>query len=167
MELDLREAIETGDLDVFYQPIIEAGSGKIFACEALARWDRRGHGFVPPGEFIPLAEETGLIFALGEAVLRKACLAAVEWPRDIDVAVNLSARQFQGGDLVALIAKCLDDSGLPANRLELEITEIGAHRRQVSGAEDLGGAAAVGRSHLARRFRHGVFVALLFVEFSF
>ena len=123
MELDLREAVETGDVDVFYQPVIEVGSGKIIACEALARWDRRGHGFIPPSEFIPLAEETGLIFALGEAVLRKACLAAVEWPRDIDVAVNLSARQFEGGDVVALIAKCLDDSGLPANRLELEITE--------------------------------------------
>ena len=124
MELDLREAIETGDLDVFYQPVIEVGSGKIIACEALARWDRRGHGFVLPAEFIPLAEETGLIFALGEVVLRKACLAAAEWPRNIAVAVNLSVRQFQGGDLVALIAKCLDDSGLPANRLELEITEL-------------------------------------------
>ena len=123
MELDLREAIETGALDVFYQPVVEVGSGKIAACEALARWDRPGHGLVPPREFIPLAEETGLIFALGEAVLRKACLAAVEWPQDIRVAVNLSPRQFQGGDIVGLIAKCLADSGLPADRLDLEITE--------------------------------------------
>lgn len=124
MELDLREAIETGNVDVFYQPVIEVGSGKIIACEALARWNWRGHGLVLPCEFIPLAEETGLIFALGEVVLRKACRAVLGWPPDIDVAVNLSARQFQAGDLVALIAKCLDDLGLPANRLELEITEL-------------------------------------------
>ncbi|HXZ17904.1 MAG TPA: EAL domain-containing protein [Roseiarcus sp.] len=123
MELDLREALETGDVDVFYQPVVEVESGKIVACEALARWDRPGHGFILPGEFIPLAEETGLILALGEVVLRKACLAASGWPQDVSVAVNLSVRQFQGGDLVALVAKCLEDSGLPANRLELEVTE--------------------------------------------
>jgi diguanylate cyclase (GGDEF)-like protein len=123
MELDLREAVERDRLEVFFQPVIDVETREIIACEALARWNRHGHGYVSPAEFIPLAEETGLILLLGECVLRKACEEAARWPRKIGVAVNLSARQFQSGDLVALITSTLHRTGLEAKRLELEITE--------------------------------------------
>jgi diguanylate cyclase (GGDEF)-like protein len=123
MEIDLRETVENDRLEVFFQPVIDVGTREIIACEALARWKRDGHGYVPPVEFIPLAEETGLIVALGGCVLRKACEEAARWPRKIGVAVNLSARQFQSGDLVALVEDTLRSSGLEAQRLELEITE--------------------------------------------
>ena len=123
MEIDLRETLEQNALDVFFQPVIAVDSGEIVACEALARWRRPGHGYVPPAEFIPLAEETGLIAPLGEAVLRKAALAAARWPAALRVSVNLSARQFQGADLIALVKDALAQSKLPARRLELEVTE--------------------------------------------
>jgi diguanylate cyclase (GGDEF)-like protein len=123
MEIDLREALEQDRIEAYFQPVVDVTTGAIVACEALARWRRPGRGFVSPAEFIPLAEETGLIAPLGEAVLRKACLAAVDWPASIRVSVNLSARQFHGGDLVAQVVKILDETGFPPTRLELEITE--------------------------------------------
>jgi diguanylate cyclase (GGDEF)-like protein len=122
MEIDLREAVDQDRVEVFFQPVIDVTSGEIVGCEALARW-RRGNGFVSPAVFIPLAEETGLILPLGASVLRKACEAAAGWPANLRVSVNLSARQFQGVDLVALVTDTLRAAGLPANRLELEITE--------------------------------------------
>ncbi len=91
--------------------------------EALVRWRHPLHGLIPPDRFIPLAEETGLINALGELVLRQACADAVNWPSSTKVAVNLSPIQFQSPDLVGHVAAILADSGLPADRLELEITE--------------------------------------------
>ncbi len=123
MEIDLRETLEQDRLEVYFQPVIEVDSGEIVACEALARWRRAGHGFVPPSEFIPLAEETGLIAQLGEMVLRKACREAARWPTGLRVSVNLSARQFQNVDLVGLVKQVVRETGLPAVRLELEITE--------------------------------------------
>jgi len=123
MEIDLREAVDHNQIEVYFQPVIDVASREIVGCEALARWRRPGHGFVSPTEFIPLAEETGLILPLGEAVLHKACQAAARWPAELRVSVNLSARQFQGVDLTALVADALRGAGLPANRLELEITE--------------------------------------------
>jgi len=123
MELDLREAVEMDRLEVYFQPVIDVESGKIIACEALARWNRPGHGYVSPAEFIPLAEETGLILAIGESVLRKACEEAATWTSKIRVAVNLSARQFQSGDLVSVVSTTLAAAGLEPMRLELEITE--------------------------------------------
>ena len=123
LEVDLREAIEGEKLEVHFQPLIDIFSGQIIACEALVRWNHPTRGFVPPVDFIPLAEETGLVVRLGEFVLRKACAEAATWTRDIRVAVNLSLVQFRAGDLVGLVDKVLAETGLAPERLELEITE--------------------------------------------
>ena len=123
LELDLREALQTNALEVHFQPLVDINDARIDACEALARWRHSTRGYVPPAEFIPIAEETGLIIQLGAFVLRRACEAAVTWRSDIRVAVNLSAIQFKTGDLVGLVKQTLADVGLAAERLELEITE--------------------------------------------
>ena len=123
MEIDLREALQAGALEVHFQPLVDLDDAEITACEALARWRHPTRGFIPPVEFVPLAEETGLILPLGAFVLRRACEAAVGWRDGIRVAVNLSAIQFKAGDLVELVKTTLAETGLEPNRLELEITE--------------------------------------------
>jgi diguanylate cyclase (GGDEF)-like protein/PAS domain S-box-containing protein len=123
LEADLHDAILRGEIDVYFQPILHVKTRKLFGLEALARWRHPVKGFVPPSEFIPLAEETGLIVPLGEWILRKACTAAKQWPAEVKVAVNISAVQFAKSDLLDLVTKTLAETGLPAGRLELEITE--------------------------------------------
>src|SRR3954470_558048 len=123
LEIDLRKAIANGELEVYYQPILYLQTGKVSGFEALLRWNHPERGMIPPLDFIPLAEETGLILPIGEWVLRTACAHAAKWPQAIGVAVNLSAMQFKGRNLVQLILNALASSGLPASRLELEITE--------------------------------------------
>jgi diguanylate cyclase (GGDEF)-like protein len=123
LELDLRKAIANGEFEVHYQPILYLQTGKVAGFEALLRWNHPERGQIPPGEFIPLAEETGLILPLGEWVLRTACTQAARWPQPVGVAVNLSAMQFKGRNLVQLAINALATSGLAAGRLELEITE--------------------------------------------
>ena len=123
MEVDLRQAIANGRLEVHYQPCVSLQDGKITGCEALVRWRHPERGFVSPAEFIPIAEDTGLINALGEWVLITACTEAATWPADISLAVNVSPVQFKSGTLSLKIAAALAASGLPASRLELEITE--------------------------------------------
>jgi diguanylate cyclase (GGDEF)-like protein len=122
MELELRHALSNGKLDVYYQPIVDH-LGKVKSFEVLTRWFHPEFGEIRPGQFIPLAEETGLIAALGEWSLRTACTTAVKWPIDINIAVNLSAIQFRGGDIVQTVVDVLSSTGLPAKRLEIEITE--------------------------------------------
>ena len=124
LELDLRKAIVNGEFELYYQPIINLKTGRITSCEALIRWHHPARGMVSPGEFIPLAEETGLIIPLGEWVLRRACAEAMRWPSNVMVAVNLSPAQFKSRNLVEVVTGALADSGLPADRLELEITEL-------------------------------------------
>src|SRR5205823_4702406 len=123
LENDLRGAIAREELDLFYQPIIDIKSGKVFGAEALARWRHPQRGLVAPDQFIPLAEETGLIAPIGEWVLQRACSDAARWPVPIKVAVNLSALQFRRNNLFDVILCALVESGLPPKRLELEITE--------------------------------------------
>jgi diguanylate cyclase (GGDEF)-like protein len=123
LELDLRKAIANGEFELYYQPILYLQTGKVSGFEALLRWNHPERGMIPPLDFIPLAEETGLILPLGEWVLRTACGHAAKWPQAISVAVNLSAMQFKGRNLVQLTLNALAASGLPSNRLELEITE--------------------------------------------
>jgi diguanylate cyclase (GGDEF)-like protein/PAS domain S-box-containing protein len=123
LELDLRKALVEGEFEVFYQPLVNAQTEAITCCEALLRWRHPQRGTVSPVEFIPLAEEIGLIVPLGEWVLRQACCEAATWPDQIKVAVNLSPVQFKSRNLVQVIVNALAQSGLPANRLELEITE--------------------------------------------
>jgi diguanylate cyclase (GGDEF)-like protein len=123
MERDLNRALAEGQFELFYQPVINIESGLVTSCEALLRWHHPAKGLVMPGEFIGLAEETGLIVPLGEWVLRQACKEASKWPDEIKIAVNLSAMQFRRGNLVEVVIHALASSGLPASRLELEVTE--------------------------------------------
>jgi diguanylate cyclase (GGDEF)-like protein len=120
---DLRTALGNGELAVFYQPIVDLRGDAICGFEALLRWRHPRRGLVPPREFIPVAEELGIIGPLGEWTLRQACAEAARWPADIAVAVNLSPVQFNSRNLVQIVVGALAASGLPAHRLELEITE--------------------------------------------
>jgi diguanylate cyclase (GGDEF)-like protein/PAS domain S-box-containing protein len=123
MESDLRVALEKGELRLVYQPCVDATSEAVTGFEALIRWDHPEHGPVSPVQFIPLAEEIGLINEIGEWVLRTACAEAAQWPQHISVAVNLSPIQFKLPALPATVRAVLNETGLPAKRLELEITE--------------------------------------------
>ena len=123
LEMNLRQAMSDGALEVYYQPCVSLTDNKITSCEALVRWRHPERGMIPPSEFIPIAEETGLINQLGEWVLTTACAEAMTWPDDIKLAVNVSPVQFKSGTLALKIVAALSASGLPANRLELEITE--------------------------------------------
>jgi diguanylate cyclase (GGDEF)-like protein len=123
LELDLRKAITNGEFELYYQPILYLQTGKVTGFEALLRWNHPERGIIAPADFIPLAEETGLILPLGEWVLRTACAQAARWPQHVGVAVNLSAAQFKGRNLVQLALSALASSGLAAGRLDLEITE--------------------------------------------
>ncbi len=123
LELDLREAIERNELELHYQPIMNLRRDGISGFEALARWRHPAKGMVPPGIFIPVAEDSGLILPLGEWALLEACRTAVTWPDDLKIAVNLSPVQFSAPNLVETVQRVLTDTGLAPERLELEITE--------------------------------------------
>jgi diguanylate cyclase (GGDEF)-like protein len=127
LENSLRRALQRKEFVVHYQPQADMRSGAVVGVEALVRWQVPDYGLVPPAEFIPIAEETGLIVPIGEWVLRTACVQAMTWQKAglpaLTVAVNLSVRQFQQQDLVERIALVLRETGLPATQLELEITE--------------------------------------------
>jgi EAL domain-containing protein (putative c-di-GMP-specific phosphodiesterase class I) len=120
---ELGLAIDKGELALHFQPLFDADGVTLTGYEALARWQHPLRGNIPPLTFIGLAEDSGLIEPLGRWVLKAACLEAVRWPRPLTVAVNLSAAQFQQGDLVELVRATLIETGLPAGRLELEVTE--------------------------------------------
>jgi diguanylate cyclase (GGDEF)-like protein len=123
LEMDLRQAITDGAFEVQYQPCVSLRDNRITGCEALLRWRHPERGMISPAEFIPIAEETGLINQLGEWVLTVACAEAATWPDDINLAVNVSPVQFRSGAFALNILAVLAASGLPASRLELEITE--------------------------------------------
>jgi diguanylate cyclase (GGDEF)-like protein len=123
LEVELRQAIADRALEVYYQPCLSLQTDAITCCEALVRWRHAERGMISPAEFIPIAEETGLINQLGEWVLATACAEAATWPHDIKLAVNVSPVQFKSGTLALKIVAALAESGLAANRLELEITE--------------------------------------------
>ncbi|MVT51204.1 EAL domain-containing protein [Bradyrhizobium yuanmingense] len=123
IEVELRDAIQNDVLRPYYQPLIDLSSGRITGFEALVRWPHAERGMVSPAEFIPVAEDTGLINPLGGLMLRRACLDAAAWPDDVRVAVNLSPLQFRSGNLLSMVTDALKHSGLAPRRLELEITE--------------------------------------------
>jgi EAL domain-containing protein (putative c-di-GMP-specific phosphodiesterase class I) len=123
LEILLQRAVETQQFEIYYQPQVDTTSERVVGFEALLRWHHPERGMVSPAEFIPLAEESGLIVPIGEWVLRQACKDAMSWPTDISVAVNLSPLQFKSQALAHSVVSALSDSGLPASRLELEITE--------------------------------------------
>jgi predicted signal transduction protein with EAL and GGDEF domain len=123
IELGLKGALTRGEFRLVFQPLVNLERNRICCLEALLRWDHPERGLIPPPEFIPIAEETGVIVQIGEWVLREACRAAARWPTDIRLAVNLSAAQFKSRRLVESITRTLAETGLDASRLELEITE--------------------------------------------
>lgn len=123
LEVALRAAVCEDALDIHYQPLVNLRTGRISGFEALSRWRDPQRGLVPPSDFIPLAEEIGLIGIIGERVLQRACAAAAGWPPGISVAVNLSPAQFHGDRLIGSVKNALAASGLLPGRLQLEITE--------------------------------------------
>jgi len=123
IESELRAALDEGNLELHYQPFLTLKTGQIAGFEALARWQHPTRGQIPPSLFISVAEECGLIHALGEWALTEACRRAVTWPPNMKIAVNVSPIQFVGPDLVTVVGNVLDRTSLPASRLELEITE--------------------------------------------
>jgi predicted signal transduction protein with EAL and GGDEF domain len=123
LETDLRLAIEEGQLELHYQPLFDLERNRICSFEALLRWNHPVRGTISPVEFIPVAEDTGLIVPIGAWVVREACAQAARWPEDIRIAVNVSPVQFHRGALQETILRALADSGLAPGRLEIEITE--------------------------------------------
>ncbi|MDG2004844.1 MAG: EAL domain-containing protein, partial [Novosphingobium sp.] len=123
LEFSMRRALERNEFILHYQPVVGAQSETISSFEALLRWNSEEHGLVSPGKFIPLAEDTRLIIPIGEWVLREACQEAMKWPDHIRVAVNVSGEQLLDPNFIASVIGALSDSGLPAQRLELEVTE--------------------------------------------
>lgn len=123
LEQDLRHAITNGEFELYYQPIVDLKTQSVCAFEALVRWQHRERGTVPPMEFIPLAEETGMILPLGKWVLERACRDAATWPGDISLAVNFSAAQFKNSSLLGDVKSALARAQLAPHRLQIEITE--------------------------------------------
>jgi diguanylate cyclase (GGDEF)-like protein/PAS domain S-box-containing protein len=123
LEIDLRAALAQEQLEVHYQPLVDLVTKDVVGFEALLRWPHPERGYIPPSEFIPLAEETGLITPLGNFVLLRACADATAWPDHIKLAVNLSPMQFRVGNVFTTVSRALADTGLAPDRLDLEITE--------------------------------------------
>jgi len=128
LEIELRQAVKWNQLRLAFQPLVDLGNDKVIGVEALVRWQHPERGLIAPGDFIPIAEESGMILSIGQWVLREACLQAKKWQvqypeNPLKMSVNLSARQFQGGDIVRDVRRVLEETGLPAESLELEITE--------------------------------------------
>ena len=123
LEMDLRKALATEQFELHYQPLVTLKTNEVNGFEALLRWNHPTRGLISPADFIPIAEETGLIVPLGEWVLKAACNEAVDWPEHIKVAVNLSPAQLNCRNLVSMVTSALDESGMPPHRLQLEITE--------------------------------------------
>jgi diguanylate cyclase (GGDEF)-like protein len=123
LEADLRQALAAGEFELHYQPIVQMPSGRITSCEALLRWRHPQRGLMTPDSFIPLAEESGLIFPLGEWVVQEACKFAACWPGSVKISVNLSPNQFRNSGLCDVVMAALAASGLSPQQLQLEITE--------------------------------------------
>jgi diguanylate cyclase (GGDEF)-like protein len=123
LEADLRKALAANEFELHYQPVVDLTTGRVESFEALLRWEHETRGPVSPAEFIPIAEETGLIVPLGEWVIRQACQEAAGWPGDVKVAINLSPVQLRGPSIIPTVVAAIEESGLAPNRLELEITE--------------------------------------------
>jgi diguanylate cyclase (GGDEF)-like protein len=144
LELDLRKALANEEFELFYQPLVNLKSGRIATCEALLRWNHPVRGTVSPVDIIPVAEDMGLIVDLGRWILRKACMECMKWPEGVSVAVNFSPQQFHQRDVLSEVRYALEVSGLPANRLEIEITESSLLRNTQLTHDVLSQLSAIG-----------------------
>lgn len=144
MEIALRNALENGELSLNYQPVVSAATANIVGFEALLRWNNPQFGAVSPTKFIPLAEDARLIVAIGEWVMRAACKEAMYWPPEIKLAVNASVDQLTDPGFLAMVISALQQSGLPASRLEIEVTESIFVREASRAAEVLNQIIALG-----------------------
>ncbi len=144
MEIALRKALENDEMSLNYQPVVSADSGGVVGFEALLRWTSPQFGMVSPAKFVPLAEDARLIVPIGEWVLRTACLEAMNWPSTVKVAVNVSADQLTEPNFLSTVVSALQDSGLPAHRLEIEVTESIFMREGAGAAEMLDQIIALG-----------------------
>ncbi|MEH3102307.1 MAG: EAL domain-containing protein [Sphingomonas phyllosphaerae] len=144
LEMALRRALENEELSLDYQPVVDARTGALRGFEALLRWRHPGFGQIPPSKFIPIAEEARLIASIGEWVVRTACAEAAAWPDGVHVAVNVSPEQLHNPHFVTIVAEALADSGLPARRLELEVTESVFLREGTGATRVLGDIQALG-----------------------
>ncbi len=144
LETDLRRALAAGEFELHYQPVLDLRTNRVSGFEALLRWKHPDRGRVPPAEFVPVAEEIGLMAPIGDWVLRAACAEAAAWPCGLKVAVNLSPAQFRSRTLVASVAEALGASGLPPDRLELEITETVLLERSEPNLDQLHRLRALG-----------------------
>ena len=146
LELELRQAVAERAFEIHYQPIVDLRSDEIAGCEALLRWRHPERGFISPAEFIPIAEDIGVIDEIGEWVLNAACAEAANWPQAIHIAVNVSPTQFRSRTLALKVAAALARSGLSPERLELEVTEAVLIRDHEAASETLGQLRALGVS---------------------
>jgi diguanylate cyclase (GGDEF)-like protein/PAS domain S-box-containing protein len=144
MEIELRAAIATDALQVHYQPLVDVYTSQLIGVEALARWTHPKKGAIPPSDFIPLAEETGLIAPIGYFVLRRACMDASGWPPDVRIAVNISPAQFRDKNFVNVVKGIIEETGIRASRIELEITESMLLRNTDSNLATLHELKAIG-----------------------
>src|SRR5215472_2711640 len=144
MELDLRKALANEEFELYYQPLVNLKSGRISTCEALLRWNHPTRGTVSPIDIIPVAEDMGLIVDLGRWILRKACMECMKWPEGVSVAVNFSPQQFHQRDMLGEVRYALEVSGLPAHRLEVEITESSLLRNTQLTLDVLSQLSAIG-----------------------
>ncbi len=166
LETDLRNAIEHDEFELYYQPLFDLEQNRICSFEALIRWNHPARGQISPADFIPVAEDTGLIVPIGAWVVREACAQAAHWPEHIRVAVNVSPVQFHRGSLNETILRALADSGLAPARLEVEITEFDLPRRQRRHFAATALASLARRARRVGRFRNGLFVTQLSAELS-
>jgi diguanylate cyclase (GGDEF)-like protein len=144
LELELRKALANGEFELYYQPVVNLDGETVQCCEALLRWNHPEQGLIMPADFIPIAEEIGLIVPIGEWVIRRACQDATAWPDDIRVAVNLSPTQLNNSLLFPTVLNALNAAQLPAHRLELEITEAVLMENTEANLRTLHGLRALG-----------------------
>ena len=149
LKTDLKQALAEGGLSLVYQPIVDLATRKVVSCEALARWHHPELGSIPPSLFVPIAEETGMVSEISRWVLASAAAECRNWPDDISVSVNISARDFRNADVAAMVAAALETSGLAPERLELEVTETALIEEREAAT-----------SILSRLARQGIGIAL-------
>lgn len=167
VEAELHLAFNRGDFDVHYQPQFDLLSGRTVGYEALIRWNHPERGSIPPSEFIPIAEETGMIAPIGEWVLHKACRDARLLPQDCFVAVNISAVQFVTKDFLSIVRTAIEQSGIAPERLELEVTETAMMQDKVRAARILDELARMGISVAVDDFGTGYSNLSYLIDFSF